>query len=113
MRPQNPTQLRQSPLTPARVGALLAQTKGPLRVAIDTSQSQVRPPALKTSFVKASCTTCQGAKTAWAPGSALQCSPSTKMKASLLEHRIPFMQHPMTADLTSLISFWESGAAAL
>eukprot|EP00972_Heterocapsa_arctica_P086155 12699435-Heterocapsa_arctica.AAC.1 len=64
-------------------------------------------------FLNAACVTCQGATTAWAPGSVRQCNPSPKKKASLLENMIPFKQQPLTAERRLLISLMASGAAAL
>eukprot|EP00972_Heterocapsa_arctica_P085286 12569560-Heterocapsa_arctica.AAC.2 len=80
---------------------------------METSHSQSSPASLKTSFLSAACSTCQGARTAWAPGSAPQWSPSPKKKASLLAYMMPFRQHPLTAVRSLSIYLTEAGAAAL
>eukprot|EP00972_Heterocapsa_arctica_P101506 14957846-Heterocapsa_arctica.AAC.1 len=98
---------------PALPRAATAQAKGPVLDLVETSQSHSSLASLKTSFSSAACRTCQGARTAWAPGSARQCSPRPKKKASLLAYVMPFRQHPLTAVRSLSISLMEAGAAAL
>eukprot|EP00972_Heterocapsa_arctica_P025371 3736690-Heterocapsa_arctica.AAC.1 len=98
---------------PALPRAATAQAKGPFLDFMETSQSQSSPASLKTSFMSAACRTCQGARIAWATGSARQCSPRPKKKTSLLAYMIPFRQNPLTAVRSFSISLMEAGAAAL